>query len=276
MKHALTVLMLVSGCGLGGTPIDEGSAEQAVLIEPTFALTPPTTEELLACMDLPENQPSLQWLKDHLVYTDADCFHSWTIDLAIDCTLYERRVAGTIALGGQTMAGVPRTGFLIRTRAATAALADVGLLVDGTIKPRIDLDVAGEATSVTSCTGVLAGEIHTRLDAVLDSPVLGNYEVAGGLDWNRDAEADLNHLEFSLEAYAEPTGGPPLSGSITGSGIERFKSAEPCPHTGTVTFAAASDLDSAESRMTFVGDGQVIIDMADGRTLGPDSLRICQ
>lgn len=263
--------MVLSGCMTGGEPLDEGSAEQAIVTAPAIALQPPTAEELLDCLDL---QTSFRWLRDHAFYTES-CFSSWTINVPIDCTLFEQQITGTVKLAGQTMASLPRTGWGIRGQAALAAAADVGFLLNGTLRPRLDIAVSGPGSEIDSCTAPVDGRIHTDLGATLSHPALGSVSTYGSVDWIQDSETKTRFLDFELSATAEPNDEPVVSGELVGADLERPKG-EKCPSAGTVTFTGTVGEDSATNTATFVGDGAVIIDFWDGRVVGPDTPQFCE
>jgi len=273
MKNALVLILGLSACATQqGAPLDESSAEQAVVIESNTGTAPSNLDELAACLDLPDNL-TLDWIKQHLVYTDS-CFHSWTVDIdVVDCPIGNQLVDGTVRVAGGNMASIPRTGVLVRTKAAAAALLDLAALYDGSIKPRVDLEVAATGVTATACTSVRPFGWHTNAGLSLTHPVLGAFDLEGGLDLTK-ADGLPGSVDFSLAVSAVPTDGPAIEGQLVGTGISRDDH-DLCPDAGEVRFDGSIDGVASEILLSYVGDDQVLITLPDGSLVGPATPRFC-
>ena len=270
MKRALAVMMILSACG--GAGIEETSIEQAVVVQPLADADPFDVLDLTSCIALP--QPlTLQWLKQRLFY-NRSCFDSWAVSVEIaDCQIGNRVVNGTAVVAGDAMAKLPANGLFIRARAASAALLDIAAVAAGEyVAPRVDLGVESDDLSLAACAAPLAGGLHADLGVVVDNPVLGVVGLDGAVDMS--GADGVRNLDFLLAISAEPPDGPTVQGELTGTGIERRRG-ELCPDAGEVRFGGSIDGAASEIVLRYVGDGQVVITLDDGETIGPFTPEPC-
>jgi hypothetical protein len=268
MKRALVSMMVVvaSACGAGDA-VHEGSVEEMVVLEPTDALEPPDMADLLACIDLPEDL-SLSWLKQRLTYNQG-CFDSWTINVGVsECPLGSRSVSGAVAIAGNRMAKLPETGFLIRARAASAALLDLTDFAAGKGKPYadIDLEMDNDGATLGACAAPIAGGYHFDVEAGADVPVLGALDLGGSVDLSR--VDGVSYTDFAVAISADPPDGPLVRGELIGDGLEH-SGADFCPQAGEVRFTGTIGGDAATVVLSYIGDGRAIIELSNGETVGP-------
>jgi hypothetical protein len=65
-----------------------------------------------------------------------------------------------------------------------------------------------------------------------------------------------------------------VHGELTGTGIVRLHG-EVCPDAGEVRFEGTIGEDASQVLLNFVGDGQVVITLPDGTSIGPMTPRSC-
>lgn len=272
MKHALVLLMVLSACGMEGAAFDEGSTEQALVTELPLDIQPPDLAALAACIDLPD-QLSLDWVKQHLLYNN-DCYQSWAVKVDLsECPVGKRSLDGDMLFAGNRMAKVPQSGFLIRAKAASAALLDLADLAIGKGKPRIDFDIAGDGMSMSACASPLENGYHFDVGLDVDNSVLGPVGASGGVDYTK-ADGILTS-SFSLGVTATPPNQPAIAGELTGTGLT-VEIGSFCPDAGEVVFAGTIGADTAEVSLSYLGEGALVITLPDGQTIGPDTPRYCK
>lgn len=265
MKHALVLLMVLSACGMEGAPLDEGSVEQAVVLEPPLDAPPIDPVALAACIDLPD-ELTVDWLKQRLVYNQG-CYASWAVQIeGVACPIGDRTVDGALLFAGDAMAQIPQTGLLIRARAASAALVDLAALATGGGQPRVELDATGDHMSLSACTVPIDNGRHSDMDVAVDSPVLGALDIGGAVDVSR---ADgTRSADFAFALAAQPPSGPAVNGELTGTGIQRQGKAM-CPVAGQVRFTGSIGDAAADVVLDYLGDGQVELTLSNGDVVGP-------
>jgi hypothetical protein len=241
MKRALVLMLGLLGCA---NEIETGQHdnELAVLLESEPVGDP--ADVLAACLEIP--QPiTAAWIADRLGY-HVGCYNSWAVSVdVVDSPIGGRIVNGQVAVAGDAMAMVPRTGFLIRARAAAAALVDLAAVSNGGRLPRVEAAVAGDGVVLDACN--LPGAPGVRL-------------------------TDFD-LAVDLPRFAEL--GVAVQGEISGVGLENVGGVL-CPEAGEIHFAGSIDELATELWLTFVGDGRVVLTLPDGEQVGPLRPALCR
>lgn len=273
MEYALAMVLLVAACGVEEPAAEVDAVEQAVVSELPIDEIPVELADLIECIDLPE-QLDGAWIKERLVYNDT-CFASWSVNVGIsDCQIGDAVVNGAVVVAGPAMQKLPRRGFLIRTRAALAALVDLANFFELKILPRVDVSLDGPGMELAACAAPIGNKtLHSELELAVDTEILGSADVSGFADVQL-ADEMLN-IDYLVSMTAEPNGGPVIEGELAGTGIVR-NADDFCPQAGQVTFGGSIGEKSAEVVLEHIGDGQSVLTMSDGQQYGPHAAPRCR
>ncbi len=269
MRRTLTLLVFLAGCQAQSDDAQGGSVGQAVM-ELSIEADPLNLEDILACLDLPEERP-IAWLLDHVRYNEG-CFDSWSIKLdVVDCPIGDHLVSGKAVFAGDELMALPRTGLLIRARAAAAASADLSALAAGDL-PHLEAVLVGEALTINACAEPVPGGMSADVDVTLEHAVLGVVVLGGAGELTKID--DVASADFLFAVSAASAEGPAIDGELTGTGIARLDG-NLCPDTGEIQFSGTIDGESGWMVLTFIGADQYVIDFSDGSSIGPKTLPRC-